>query len=133
MQKKDKGESSKKRKSRGKAKPVISDEDDETDEVWNKGYKYVNSELSQYWLILFVLQQHMYFLQRLVYCTVQYKTHVYDRKKAYEFKSLSYGSDSQLQEILNKYHWGKQKFGKPSEREKDGCIPLHVCTSVMFI
>lgn len=36
LQKKDKAESSKKRKSRGKAKPVISDEDDETDEVWNK-------------------------------------------------------------------------------------------------
>lgn len=33
LQKKDKAESSKKRKSRGKAKPVISDEDDETDEV----------------------------------------------------------------------------------------------------
>uniref|UniRef100_K1P321 Putative global transcription activator SNF2L4 n=1 Tax=Magallana gigas TaxID=29159 RepID=K1P321_MAGGI len=31
--KKDKAESSKKRKSRGKAKPVISDEDDETDEI----------------------------------------------------------------------------------------------------
>lgn len=37
LQKKDKAESSKKRKSRGKAKPVISDEDDETDEVWNMG------------------------------------------------------------------------------------------------
>lgn len=81
LQKKDKAESSKKRKSRGKAKPVISDEDDETDEVWNKRYRYVNSELTQYCLI------YMSFNKTCITfkdwnCRLDYKTHVYERKKA---------------------------------------------------